>query len=158
MELQPHQQRVVDERHELNERLNKLLAFTSTVAFAKLPQAERELMTEQAHYMQAYSNVLAQRLHLWGALGVGATMAADQLPAAVIEWRDAYAEYLAASDAYNTRLAAIRKREAMFPSEFGRDNPEAEWHALTDAQSKQFRLIRPMYEALATLGVEGRKP
>jgi hypothetical protein len=61
-ELQPHQQRVVSEKTELDERLNKLLAFTSTPIYLTLPKPDRDLLLEQAGYMQAYSNVLGQRI------------------------------------------------------------------------------------------------
>lgn len=60
--LQPHQQRVVAEKAELDDRLNKLLAFTAGPIFGNLSAAERGLLHEQASYMQAYSNVLGQRI------------------------------------------------------------------------------------------------
>lgn len=63
--LQPHQQRVVAEKSELDERLNKLLAFTLTPIFASLPVDEQGRLRKQAHYMQAYSNVLDQRIAAW---------------------------------------------------------------------------------------------
>jgi hypothetical protein len=61
-ELQPHQQRVVAEKAELDERLNKLLAFNSTQTYQELPAEDRDLLFEQASYMQAYSSVLGLRI------------------------------------------------------------------------------------------------
>lgn len=58
----PHQQRVVAEKAEVDDRLNKLLAFTSTPIYAGLPQEERNRLSEQTSYMQAYSNVLGERI------------------------------------------------------------------------------------------------
>lgn len=60
--LQPHQQRVVDEKAELDARLNALLAFTAGMLFATLDAAEQKRLRQQAAYMQAYSNILAQRI------------------------------------------------------------------------------------------------
>ena len=39
--MQPHQQRVVDEKTELDEKLTKLLAFFQTQTFTGLAEAER---------------------------------------------------------------------------------------------------------------------
>lgn len=62
MNLLPHQQRVIDEKAELDSRLNKLLAFTAAEGFFKLQIEEQGRMKEQAEYMQAYSNVLGARI------------------------------------------------------------------------------------------------
>lgn len=60
--MAPHQQRVIDEREQLQERLTKLLAFFQTPAFAALDSAERVRMPVQARYMRGYSAVLAERI------------------------------------------------------------------------------------------------
>lgn len=62
MSLQPHQQRVVQEKAELDEKLTKLVAFSANPIFSDLPLDDRNLLVEQAHHMQAYSNVLGQRI------------------------------------------------------------------------------------------------
>lgn len=41
MALLPHQIRVVAEKRELDERLQRLVAFMGTATFAELPEAER---------------------------------------------------------------------------------------------------------------------
>ena len=51
MELQPHQQRVVDEKRELDEKREKLGAFKCTPVFEKLPWQEQERLNTQAHNM-----------------------------------------------------------------------------------------------------------
>lgn len=62
-ELQPHQQRVVDEKAELNEKLNKLTSFVlDSPIFKDLPQAERGRLLRQMVLMQLYSEVLADRI------------------------------------------------------------------------------------------------
>ena len=61
-ELQPHQQRVVAEKAELDERLNKLQAFTKTPNYGQISQAERNRLAVQETHMTAYSNVLGERI------------------------------------------------------------------------------------------------
>lgn len=62
MELQPHQQRVVDEKNELSERLGKLLAFFQTPTFDGLSEAERSRLRNQARFMDGYAAVLEERI------------------------------------------------------------------------------------------------
>ncbi len=69
MNLQPHQQRVVDEKAELDERLTKLRAFGSQIGgiFDSLPTEEKQRLTEQEGHMAAYSDVLRRRIEAFGA-------------------------------------------------------------------------------------------
>ncbi len=61
--LQPHQQRVVDEKTELDARIDKLNAFIATsLIFVGLDPAERERLREQLKHMKAYSAVLGERI------------------------------------------------------------------------------------------------
>lgn len=62
MALQPHQQRVVDEKNELSEKLGKLLAFFQTPTFAGLSEAERSRLRNQARFMDGYAAVLEERI------------------------------------------------------------------------------------------------
>ena len=64
MDLQPHQQRVVDEKTELDEKLTKLRAFCSQSGgiFDSLPTEEKQRLTEQEGHMAAYSDVLRRRI------------------------------------------------------------------------------------------------
>jgi len=60
--MQPHQQRVVDEKAELNERLGKLLAFFQSPVFDGLSEAERSRLRNQARFMDGYAAVLEERI------------------------------------------------------------------------------------------------
>ena len=61
--MQLHQQRVVDEQSELNEKLNKLSDFIKTSPlFEGLPIDEQERLMRQKYYMIEYSDVLAERI------------------------------------------------------------------------------------------------
>lgn len=60
--LQPHQQRVIDEKRELDERLFKLRAFKETDTFETLPGDERVRLLQQATVMHSYSRILDERI------------------------------------------------------------------------------------------------
>lgn len=60
--LAPHQRRVVDEKAELDERLDKLCLFSNSNTFASLPIAEQERMNTQRHLMCSLSAVLGARI------------------------------------------------------------------------------------------------
>lgn len=61
--MEPHQQRVVDEKAELDGRLEKLLAFGKTDIFKGLPTDEQRRMQRQVICMTDYSEVLGERIH-----------------------------------------------------------------------------------------------
>lgn len=65
--LQPHQQRVVTEKAELDDKLGKLLAFFQSPIFAGLSEAEQSRLRNQARFMDGYSAVLAERIAAWDA-------------------------------------------------------------------------------------------
>ena len=58
----PHQKRVVDEKAELNEKLNKLRQFFLTEQFYALDREEMLRLQKQAEVMQAYSDILSERI------------------------------------------------------------------------------------------------
>ena len=60
--MQPHQQRVVDEKRELDEKRENLGQFKNTDIFASLPWQEQERLNTQAHIMTMYSAVLGERI------------------------------------------------------------------------------------------------
>ena len=61
--LQPHQQRVIDEKAELDGRLGKLREFIcSSPIFKQLPGPERGRLYRQQTAMEAYSDVLGERI------------------------------------------------------------------------------------------------
>lgn len=63
-ELQPHQQRVVNEKAELDEKLTKLSAFISSPNFTVFvkDEAERGRLVCQEEVMKDYSAILAERI------------------------------------------------------------------------------------------------
>lgn len=63
-QLAPHQQRVVDEKRDLDEKLKKLTAFISSESFAAIVQDadERGRLVCQEEIMKDYSAVLAERI------------------------------------------------------------------------------------------------
>lgn len=65
--MAPHQQRVVCEKEELDSRLTKLKEFFTTELFASLDDAEIDRMLRQADHMQAYSDVLGERIGAFGS-------------------------------------------------------------------------------------------
>lgn len=62
--MAPHQERVVTEKAELDEKLAKLNAFTTTLnaTFAGLQPAEQERLIRQRGIMAQYSAVLGERI------------------------------------------------------------------------------------------------
>lgn len=62
MSYAPHQQRVVDEKKELDEKREKLGAFKNSNLFASLSWQEQERLNTQAHIMTMYSAVLGERI------------------------------------------------------------------------------------------------
>ena len=63
-QLAPHQQRVVDEKRDLDEKLQKLTAFISSESFATIVQDadERGRLVRQDEIMKDYSAVLGERI------------------------------------------------------------------------------------------------
>ncbi|WP_204249977.1 crAss001_48 related protein [Rhodoferax koreense] len=60
--LAAHQQRVIDEKKDLDEKLQKLSAFYSTPIFHGLPESEQTRLLRQGVAMRAYSQVLGERI------------------------------------------------------------------------------------------------
>lgn len=66
--LQPHEQRVVEERAALMERIDKLRAFIdSSPHFVTLDPADKDLLREQLVHMEGYAHVLAERIGRFGS-------------------------------------------------------------------------------------------
>lgn len=60
--MQPHQERVIAEKKELDERGDKLEQFILSDKFNSLPKAEQERMHWQLDVMGQYSEVLGERI------------------------------------------------------------------------------------------------
>jgi hypothetical protein len=61
-ELEPHQERVVEEKQQLDEKIAKLAAFIGGTMFASLDDAERSRLSIQLQHMNGYSEILGQRI------------------------------------------------------------------------------------------------
>ena len=58
----PHQQRVIDEKAELDARLGKLIPFLCSDTCHGLPFDERSRLNHQAEAMNEYSKILGERI------------------------------------------------------------------------------------------------
>lgn len=57
--MQPYQQRVIEEKTELDDKINKLSYFRVSGEMSKISDDERHLLNLQHHAMTTYSHVLA---------------------------------------------------------------------------------------------------
>lgn len=62
----PHQQRVIDEKAELDEKLSKLLAFLNGNVIATLSLPEQARLGDQCAIMAQYSDILGKRIAAFG--------------------------------------------------------------------------------------------
>ena len=60
--MQPHQERVVAEKNELDEKISKLTTFVETHLFSSLTIDERVRLKLQLNYMIQYSEILKERI------------------------------------------------------------------------------------------------
>ena len=63
--LQPHEERVITEKRELDEKLAKLKAFCfdpGSPIFRALTPADRDLLEDQYTAMEQYSTILGKRI------------------------------------------------------------------------------------------------
>lgn len=68
MGLQPHQQRVVDEKKELDDKATKLSNFIGeNPIFANIDAEEQERLKEQCEIMWQYSEILGKRIAAFAA-------------------------------------------------------------------------------------------
>ena len=68
--MQPHEERVVVEKRELDEKLKKLKAFCfepGNKIFSSLPPEDRDLLEDQYTAMTRYSEILAKRIARFAA-------------------------------------------------------------------------------------------
>ena len=66
--------RLVEEKAQLDERLEKLQAFQSSDAFQNIAAVQQTLLNVQANAMATYSQVLLERI-AWLEMPVGASQA-----------------------------------------------------------------------------------
>lgn len=60
--MEPHQQRVVTEREELSEKIARLVKFLNTETYQSLSETEQGRMLRQLNHMNAYRDVLNERI------------------------------------------------------------------------------------------------
>lgn len=60
--MAPHQERVVAEKAELDEKITKLSDFSNGDLFKTLPEDEKERLKRQFNLMRDYSAVLGERI------------------------------------------------------------------------------------------------
>lgn len=63
--MKPHEERVVVEKHELDEKIVRLAAFIQSEAFDKVPASEQSLLREQHGTMIRYSDILGERIDVF---------------------------------------------------------------------------------------------
>ena len=63
--MQPYQQRVVDEKHDLDVLLERLTTFMDDPKVWSIPIRERTLLNSQRAAMMEYSRVLGERVAMW---------------------------------------------------------------------------------------------
>lgn len=62
-----YQERVLAEKADLDEKRHKLEAFMKTETFTGLPEADRDLLQQQAAAMDLYASILDKRIQLFTA-------------------------------------------------------------------------------------------
>jgi hypothetical protein len=60
--LQPHQERVVEEKKDLDTKIDKLKDFIEGPIHSTLPEEEKTRMATQLHHMKEYATVLGHRI------------------------------------------------------------------------------------------------
>lgn len=60
--MQPHQERVVAEKEELSDKLDKLETFEGGAVYSSLPPAEQSRLSRQLLIMKLYEQVLSERI------------------------------------------------------------------------------------------------
>ena len=67
MSILPHQQRVIDEKADLDAKLSNLIPFLSSDTCHSLPFDERGRLHRQSEVMREYSSILGERIADFGA-------------------------------------------------------------------------------------------
>ncbi len=60
--MQPHEERVIQEKQDLDAKIDKLTLWLEGDRFKALPEAEKDRQRRQWSHMMAYSNVLGERI------------------------------------------------------------------------------------------------
>ena len=68
--MQPHQKRVIDEKHELDTKIEALSAFIGTPTYHSITHQDQYLLRRQLVAMTEYSSILKERIDLFGMVDV----------------------------------------------------------------------------------------
>lgn len=60
--LQPHQERAVQEKADLDGKIDKLTEFVEGPVHSTLPEDEKSRLATQLHHMKEYATALGQRI------------------------------------------------------------------------------------------------
>lgn len=60
--MKPHEERVVQEKKDLDEKLTKLQTFVDGPVFSQIAPQDRDLLLRQRSHMRKYSEVLGLRI------------------------------------------------------------------------------------------------
>lgn len=60
----PHQERLIEEKRDLEAKIEKLLAFILDANFDRVPSQEQWLLRQQYLIMKEYADILALRVRL----------------------------------------------------------------------------------------------
>jgi hypothetical protein len=63
--MEAWQQRVIDEKKQLDERIEKLAIFIQGELYNTLDPVEQKRLTDQIHAMDSYARILGQRIGAW---------------------------------------------------------------------------------------------
>ena len=62
--MKPYIQRMIEERDELTDRMDKLRAFRTTALYNQLDEVKQRLLDLQLGFMESYAQILKIRLYI----------------------------------------------------------------------------------------------
>lgn len=142
--MKPHQQRVVDEKAELDAKISKLKEFFGTDLYVSLDRAEQRRLSHQHAVMTMYSGVLGMRIAVFNSPeteGVSQETKLDAPSKIDSDLEDAVSDQLISSD-YAEELSAARdelaKRIAHMKSATADDSLAGSCNCLTKTPEFRF--------------------
>jgi len=63
--MQAYQERVIEEKQQLDEKIEKLQTFVGTEAMSTVSAVQGSLLRSQLSVMEAYSTILGERIKEW---------------------------------------------------------------------------------------------
>lgn len=109
--IEPHQQRVIDEKTQLDDRLYKLADFLDGETFKTLPFDERQRLRDQHNAMHTYASILGQRIEHFNGAKVVLVQNSDGVLAGTIDTNNG----IALGAATNILWGVGQLNESMLP-------------------------------------------